>query len=218
MIKAMDQLNVFFFPQNPSWNLWCVISAHKCCTPPWYVGIADTKDRPVHSLGFCFLQWYANFRRFRVQERSHALQLPGRIVLAQLASLCTLCESGIVLGKYSGKVSSIITIVSLQSEYLCSWYKWALSVFQQNKLKDRSPQLNVLRPCENVRMTEIKFILLTFGTQHKRKKQTLGSLRTFSYSIKTCKENHNIKSLLYNLHEKLGPISTKNYCFSSSTS
>lgn len=81
--------------------------------------------------------------------------------------------------KCPGKVSSIITIVSLQSEYFCNWYKWSLSAFQQNKLKDRSSQLNVLRPCENMkRMTEIKFLLLTFETQYKRTKQTLGNLRT----------------------------------------
>lgn len=175
----MDQFNIFFSPQNPSWNLWRVISAHKCHIPPWYVGIAVTEDRQVHCLGFCSLPSYVNFRRFQGQERSHSLQLPGRTVLVQLALLCTLCEFGILLRKCPGKVSSIITIVSLQSEYFCNWYKWSLSAFQQNKLKDRSSQLNVLRPCENMkRMTEIKFLLLTFETQYKRTKQTLGNLRT----------------------------------------
>lgn len=77
------------------------------------------------------------------------------------------------------KFPVLLPLFRFKSEYFCNWYKWSLSVFQQNKLKDRSSQLNVLRPCENMRgMTEIKFILLTFETQYKRKKQTLGNLRT----------------------------------------
>ena len=92
------------------------------------------------------------------------------MVLVQVALLCTLREFVILLRKCPGKVSSIIASVSLQSDYFCNWYTWSLCTFQQ-KLKDRSPHLHVLRPCENMFLGQVKSNSLYLPLKHLQEKE-----------------------------------------------
>ena len=88
-------------------------------------------------------------------------------MLGQVALLYALCEFEISFIKCPGKVSSTITIFCFSFEIDIN----DLFSSSSKKLRDKSLQLNVVRPCENLRgVTEIKFTVLTFETQEKETK------------------------------------------------
>lgn len=122
MVKAMDQFNLALLKIWAEicgmWSLWQILHAHFDNLASQLV--REGKNGQVYRLGFCFLQWYANFT-FQDQQRFYSFQFPDRTVPVQVPLFHEFCEFGILFKKCPGKIASIITNISMQEEYFCNW-------------------------------------------------------------------------------------------------